>query len=53
MKKDCCNVKVTEGENGYTVEITGEGVKEKCKSVFENCCPAEHIKKCFDKGCGE
>lgn len=52
MKKDCCNIKVTETENGYTIEISGEGVKEKCKSTFENCCSQENIKKCFEKCCG-
>jgi len=52
MNKNCCDVKVTEVENGYRIEVTGEGVKEKCKTVFENCCTEENIKKCFQGCCG-
>ncbi len=52
MGKDCCDVKVTEVENGYRVDITGEGIKEKCKAVFENCGIEGNIKKCFEKCCG-
>lgn len=46
MKKECCNVKVNEIDNGYQIEITGEEVKEKCKTVIENCCKD-------GKSCGE
>lgn len=52
MKKGCCDIKVTESENGYHIEVTGEDIKEKCKSVFENCCSEEAIKKCFENCCG-
>jgi hypothetical protein len=51
MEKKCCKFKVTETENGYRIEITGEGVKEKYKSVFENCSCEDNIKKCFEKCC--
>ncbi|MDD5772651.1 MAG: hypothetical protein PHX78_04200 [bacterium] len=46
MKKECCNVKVNEIDNGYQIEITGEEVKEKCKTAIENCCKD-------GKSCGE
>lgn len=52
MKNDCCNINVTEVENGYRIEITGKDVKEKCETVFENCCSDENIKKCFQGCCG-
>ena len=52
MEKQCCNINVTELENGYRCEVTGEDVKEKCKSVFENCCTEEKINKCFEGCCG-
>ncbi|MBI5184592.1 MAG: hypothetical protein HZA01_02555 [Nitrospinae bacterium] len=37
MEKECCNVKVTEIDNGFRVEITGKEIKEKCRDVMENC----------------
>lgn len=52
MEKKCCDLKVTELDNGYRIEITGEAVKDKCKVILENCCSKEHIKKCFDNCCG-
>ncbi len=52
MCKECCEIKVTEIENGYRIEIKGEDIKEKCKSVLENCCSEDNIKKCFEKCCG-
>ena len=51
MKKDCCKIDVSEVENGYCVEITGEDVKEKCKSVFENCYSEEKIKSFIQSCC--
>ncbi len=52
MVKECCDIKVTEIENGYRIEIKGEEVTEKCKSAFENYCSEENIKKYFEKCCG-
>ncbi len=37
MKKECCNIKVTEIDNGYQVEVTGDELKENCKAILENC----------------
>ncbi|MFH1699971.1 MAG: hypothetical protein ABIE07_05220 [Candidatus Zixiibacteriota bacterium] len=34
MEKDCCQVKVTEIDNGYKIEVTGDDVKSK----FADCC---------------
>ncbi|MEW6601078.1 MAG: hypothetical protein AB1499_08915 [Nitrospirota bacterium] len=45
MKNECCNIKVTEKEDGYQIEVTGEGVKEKCKSILERCCSGSEEKK--------
>ncbi len=52
MKKGCCDVKVTEIENGYRIEVTGDGIKERCKAVFENCCSQGNIEKCLQACCG-
>lgn len=52
MEKKCCEINVSEVESGYRIEITGEGVKEKCKSAMENCCSEEGLKKCFQSFCG-
>ncbi len=52
MEKKCCSVNVTELEDGYRFEITGDELKDKCKTVFENCCTAENIKKYFPACCG-
>ena len=51
MEKGCCDIKFKETENGYTIEIKGEGIKEKCKSVFENCCTEEKIRSCIQSCC--
>ncbi|MEW6075487.1 MAG: hypothetical protein AB1530_04175 [Candidatus Omnitrophota bacterium] len=52
MEKSCCDCKVTETDNGYRIEITGDSVKEKCKAVFDNCCSPGNIAKCFQGWCG-
>ena len=44
-------LRVTEAEDGYRVEITGKDVKEKCKDLLESCCTAEDLKKCCDVCC--
>ena len=51
MDKNCCSINVTELENVYRFEITGDDVKEKCKTVFENCCTKENIKNCISECC--
>ena len=52
MEKECCNVKVTETEDGLRIEIKGEGVKEKIATVFKNCCGEDASKKGFQFCCG-
>ncbi len=52
MEKKCCEIKVSEMEDGFRIEITGAEVKEKCKSAMENCCSGESMKKCFQSFCG-
>ena len=37
MEKECCDVKVTELEDGMRIEIRGEGVKDRCKLWLERC----------------
>ena len=51
MEKDCCNIKVTEIENGYRFEITGKDIKDKCKSIMKNCCPDDKSCMEFFKDC--
>lgn len=50
-KNDCCDIKVSEAENGYTIEITGKDVKEKCKTIFDNCCSEGNLKKMLQSCC--
>ncbi len=52
MEKKCCNASITELENGYRVEITGDDVKGNCKSMFEKCCMDEKMKGMFESCCG-
>ncbi|MBI4838364.1 MAG: hypothetical protein HY806_04335 [Nitrospirae bacterium] len=52
MEKECCNVKVTETEDGLRIDIKGEGLKEKCETVFKNCCGEELREKGFKFCCG-
>ena len=52
MEKQCCNVNVTELDNGYRLEITGDDVKAKCKTMIENCCAQGNMMNCFT-ACGE
>ncbi len=51
MEKQCCNVNVTELENGYRFEITGDDLKEKYETFFENCSTKENMKNCFSRCC--
>lgn len=52
MEKECCNCKVTETEDGFKVEVKGEGLKEMVKSAFKNCCGENDDKKGFQFCCG-
>lgn len=47
MEKQCCNASITELENGYRLEITGDEIKGKCKTIFEKCCTDGNIKNIF------
>jgi len=50
MEKDCCNIKATEIENGYRIEITGANIKDgTCFQMFKSFCDKQ--KKTDDKGC--
>ncbi len=51
MKKECCNVKVSETDNGYCVEVEGEEVKSKVKEVMGNCCSKDQMKNWFPSCC--
>jgi hypothetical protein len=53
MDKKCCSFDVTELENGYRVEITGDDIKDKWKTIFEKCCADEKIRDCFSACCGK
>ncbi|MEE9441219.1 MAG: hypothetical protein V3V99_00935 [candidate division Zixibacteria bacterium] len=56
MEKDCCQVKVTEIDNGFRIEVTGDNVKSKfagccgpmmgvMKMGTSECCPGEQKEK--------
>lgn len=51
MEKECCNVKVTETEDGFRIDVKGEGLKEKFETVLKNCC-GEEMRKRFQSCCG-
>jgi hypothetical protein len=40
MEKECCQVNVTELDDGYRIEITGKNIKERCNcwELIEKCC---------------
>ncbi len=50
MEKECCNVKVTETEDGLRIDIKGEDLKQKCEAFFKGCC-GEDIRKKFSQFC--
>ncbi len=52
-EKERCNLKVqvTEIENGYRLEVTGEGIKDKCKQFADACCTDEKSWLDFMKRC--
>ena len=52
-EKECCDIKIkmTEIENGYRLEVTGEGIKDKCRPFVENCCTDEKSWQEFMKSC--
>ncbi len=52
MEKECCNVRVSETEDGLRIDVKGEGLKEKCQAVLKNCCGEELGKKGFQFCCG-
>ena len=55
VEKECCQIKVTETDEGYRIDVSGKGVKEggccmpliqNCMAIKANCCPpAEEGKK--------
>ena len=50
MEKECCNIKATEIENGYRIEITGVNIKDNnCMQMLKSFC--DKHKKTDDKGC--
>ena len=51
MKKECCNVKVSETDKGCCFEVEGEEVKSKAKEVKENCCSKDSMNKWFQSCC--
>lgn len=53
MEKQCCSVNVTELENGYRLEITGDDIKEKCAAMMENCCARGNMMDCFPAAGGQ
>ncbi len=52
MDKECCNVKVTETDEGLRIDVKGKGLKEKFETLCGNCCSEEMKKKGFQFCCG-
>jgi hypothetical protein len=52
MEKECCNIKFTETDKGYRVDIEGENVKEKIKETTDQCCSGDMMKNIFTSCCG-
>ena len=50
-EKECCDVKVTELDDGIRIEIRGEGIKERCKALGECGCTDSDTWKEFVKNC--
>jgi hypothetical protein len=53
MDKKCCSFDVTETDNGYRIEITGDDIKEKWKTIFEKCCDGDKAKEWIAGCCGK
>lgn len=54
MEKECCQVKFTETDEGYRIDVTGKSLKEAfcCmpffpgfKTMKAECCPPEEKEK--------
>ncbi len=52
MEKGCCDIRVTETEEGFKVEVKGEGLKERCRAILKNLCSADLKNKGFQFCCG-
>ncbi len=52
MEKECCNVNVTETEDGLRIEIRGEALKEKAATLLKNCCGEDVGRKGLSFCCG-
>lgn len=51
MNDECCNIKVTEMDDGYRVEVTGKKFKDHVQSVMKKCCTEGKPWKEFMKDC--
>jgi hypothetical protein len=51
MQKECCNIKVSETEKGFSIEVEGDSVKERCKEMMESCCSKDTMKNFFQSCC--
>jgi hypothetical protein len=52
MEKECCNIKFTETDKGYRVDIEGEKVKEKIEEAADHYCSGDMMKNVFKSCCG-
>jgi hypothetical protein len=51
MKKEFCNVKISETEKGYCFEVEGEEIKSRVKQAMESCCSKDSMKDRFRSCC--
>lgn len=52
MEKECCNIKVSETEDGYNIDVKGENLKDRFETFFKGCCGEEMKKKMSQFCCG-
>ncbi len=43
MEQKCCEIKVTELDEGYRIEVTGEKVKDMLGECLKHCVPEGRI----------
>ncbi len=46
-----CEIKVTELDNGYQIQVTGDEVKDRCKDLKDKCCDEKTVKKMISCCC--
>lgn len=51
MEKECCDIKVTEIDGGYRLDVKGPDLKERFMEMLKHCCGDEAKKHMFKSCC--